>query len=654
MLTYHHHLSTLTPSELSALASFLTLPPRLICPTTGQPSELWLATQSRQLSSLPKPLRRPSNWLARLSIATNRALRLFPQPCAVLCSAHAALNPWLVRRVFLLLENEVTHHRLQRLHRAPVVGELVERLEGVRALWEKMDDDEEEEEGEEEQLGFQTRIASGCEACVVAVVGAQSGVLRDLRAVLVGRWHRRKQQQPVLLRMVEAWIGLLDREEAVEVERRSDKLAKAVKRVRRAAWKKRKGRKGGRGRGGRWSSSCLIPAGGGLAVGTTLLSTRREESCRVTMDTIDNTIDAYRRHDDDDDEQQEYPDNHEYEYDERMTQHLQDPSCQWYSTRSEASEQHPAFQEGLVELEASWEAESRLVESIAPSSLQVQSTHDHDGDHENEAVEDPSDDDPYDPSQWTDVTVHTGLVHQVPSFHCPPFVLSNNGSIVLAGSSVYSHTEAAIPHPSPVVETPRLGSRNYVRPRPPVPATSSYHSNQALSMLYAHTAAGPVAPAAYSPRSIHSYQLATSSRTRSSYRHHHDTSSTDSAKTTTNGSSSSATSLSPNDFQSALDKLSLSDDNPRNPSTFDGAIPEGTVHPDESISVVAAIQADEGYTRALKHRYNERPPGRLGFRSEDGIELGDDESVRVVPPAWQDVRETERRRQRESWKKERH
>ena len=81
------------------------------------------------------------------------------------------------------------------------------------------------------------RIASGCEACVLAAVGGDDAVLSDLRAALVGR---RKRNRPAaeLLALVEAWVGGSHRSE--ETYAASDELGAEILRCRREMQKARR------------------------------------------------------------------------------------------------------------------------------------------------------------------------------------------------------------------------------------------------------------------------------------------------------------------------------------------------------------------------------------------------------------------------------
>lgn len=249
MNNHPRHLSAIADDEITALASLLSLPLRLLDAQTGTPSDLWLAAQARRAASLPRTLRRPHDWLARLRITAGRQLQqagaraallspalqdLVPR-CAVLCPAHEEMNPWIVRRVFFLVSKEATvgtdslrkylarpgryHYFHERSERhgeeerqerrkkkkkgkldADATGEmraLVDRLAGVVALWTDpaaVDRMRLGAAGAGHQASARVfpRIRSSCEACIVSAVGADAQVLCDLRAGLLGRSHKRR------------------------------------------------------------------------------------------------------------------------------------------------------------------------------------------------------------------------------------------------------------------------------------------------------------------------------------------------------------------------------------------------------------------------------------------------------------------------------
>lgn len=156
----------------------------------------------------------------------------------MLCPAHRGLNSRLVRAVFGLLVEEVggkarplrrfarhpgRYHLKQGEGRPDEIRALVERLADVEGLWHGL-------------------VESGCEACILAIVGGDEDVLRDLWALVVGRTHRRRPQKapPVFGRLVAVWIENL--QDGEKVKREAEALGRTVKRVRWAVSKHRRER----------------------------------------------------------------------------------------------------------------------------------------------------------------------------------------------------------------------------------------------------------------------------------------------------------------------------------------------------------------------------------------------------------------------------
>lgn len=81
------------------------------------------------------------------------------------------------------------------------------------------------------------RIRSGCEACILAAVGGDEGILSDLRASLLGRKKKRCAVEE-LLPLVEAWIQGTTRGDEVFVE--SGVLGEEILRCRREMQKARR------------------------------------------------------------------------------------------------------------------------------------------------------------------------------------------------------------------------------------------------------------------------------------------------------------------------------------------------------------------------------------------------------------------------------
>ncbi|KAI0903653.1 hypothetical protein F4823DRAFT_261215 [Ustulina deusta] len=192
------------------------------------PSRRWLQRQEEKMKNLPKELLRPSS-LKRLAIKiVDRIDPNIVDPQAVLCKTHSALNPFLIRRLFIALAYEVTVHtdplrswRARSLD--PELSALVGRLDSIVALW-TVPQLFHEIYGLAPFDGHHVFVKSGCEACCLAAVGASGRALADLRAVLVDRTERRQGdsnpsgKEPRLYRVVEAWIDQL-RKHSGDVDR---------------------------------------------------------------------------------------------------------------------------------------------------------------------------------------------------------------------------------------------------------------------------------------------------------------------------------------------------------------------------------------------------------------------------------------------------
>ncbi|SPO01093.1 uncharacterized protein DNG_03840 [Cephalotrichum gorgonifer] len=212
MPTRTDYVLTLKDSHLDKLTGLLALPRKYF---GARPAPSWLDTQEIQTSSLPHRVLRPTRLVRRFAVKVSESLAspVLP-PAAVLCPAHKALHPWVIRGLFNLLAAEVTL-RCDRLksfrprgeeeeRRVTVVKDVLGMLHAVNALWL-------EEEHFEALFGKQVegpdgklcRIESGCEACILAAVGARGGLLTCLRANMLARVGRR---DPRLLRFVDSWI----------------------------------------------------------------------------------------------------------------------------------------------------------------------------------------------------------------------------------------------------------------------------------------------------------------------------------------------------------------------------------------------------------------------------------------------------------------
>ena len=86
------------------------------------------------------------------------------------------------------------------------------------------------------------RIASGCEACILASVGGNHVVLSDLRTSICGR-KKRGRSHGAVLEMVEAWIDWTGRGD--EIREESSKLGKEIAKCRREMQKARREKRRG-------------------------------------------------------------------------------------------------------------------------------------------------------------------------------------------------------------------------------------------------------------------------------------------------------------------------------------------------------------------------------------------------------------------------
>ena len=106
----------LTDREVELLTGILSRRPSF---GIGRPSKRWLEHQGRLVSSLPAEIKRPGNLLKRFVIKYGDSIdrSIFEYPPAVLCPTHYELHPRLMRRLFVVVLDEVTRHA-DRLRRA--------------------------------------------------------------------------------------------------------------------------------------------------------------------------------------------------------------------------------------------------------------------------------------------------------------------------------------------------------------------------------------------------------------------------------------------------------------------------------------------------------------------------------------------------------
>ncbi|XXH04958.1 hypothetical protein Hte_011382 [Hypoxylon texense] len=210
----------------------------------ARPSRRWFQRQEVKIKSFPNELLDTSNFLKRLIIKL--ADNINPDavdPRAVLCKVHSPLNPWLIRRLFLAVAYEVTVHSdtlrsWKGKKDVPGLSAFVGRIDAVAALW-TAPDLYRQCYGTPPFESHMVFVKSGCEACILAAVGANARVLADLRAILIDRIERRSPRrdgrpanEPRLIRYIESWIHYLQEERATKCLARSDNVLAELRNAR--------------------------------------------------------------------------------------------------------------------------------------------------------------------------------------------------------------------------------------------------------------------------------------------------------------------------------------------------------------------------------------------------------------------------------------
>ncbi|KAH7272921.1 hypothetical protein B0J15DRAFT_573761 [Fusarium solani] len=204
----------------------------------SNPSKAWLEDQTRGIGRLDKPLRRSNKLLARISSRLDR-FRARPK-AAQLCKAHHGLNPKLIRRHMLHIIAECTK-RIDRLRLwqrripfPPSIKAWLQRMDAVIGMWMGA-------EAFGAVFGYAQvascpkPVKSGCEACIMSVIGGRDQALLDLRASLFSRtggYGRKSRKEPRLLRLLESWIDHFGRDRADAIRRQSEMLADTLRAVR--------------------------------------------------------------------------------------------------------------------------------------------------------------------------------------------------------------------------------------------------------------------------------------------------------------------------------------------------------------------------------------------------------------------------------------
>ncbi|KAM0324325.1 hypothetical protein ACHAQA_008104 [Verticillium albo-atrum] len=209
-----HYIQDFPNRAIQRLTAILTLPPQhgLARPTSG-----WLARQQRAVDCLPESCLRPSSNVTKpLGLMKRGLMKLtekhslpFVPDAAVLCQSHKNLHPWRIRSIFLLMASEcgIRSDRIRRhagfdgIPPSQNVQDFVYRMTNVSGLWVASDDFE-------ARFGYRPdmfpQLNSGCEACMLSIVGARAQLLVDLRANMLARSKR--GYEPSFMRFVDAWI----------------------------------------------------------------------------------------------------------------------------------------------------------------------------------------------------------------------------------------------------------------------------------------------------------------------------------------------------------------------------------------------------------------------------------------------------------------
>ncbi|CZT40295.1 uncharacterized protein RSE6_00147 [Rhynchosporium secalis] len=211
----------LTPNEIEKLTQVLVLPPKT------EPHPIWLKDQANLIPILPPKLRRSQSILPRLAMSIP-----FGTQKAHLCAAHKQLNPYLVRRIFLQVSAECTT-RISRFVSNPYlpanIAIHVKALQTANSLWMSSDLYRVTFQCQPEEERFD-RIASDCEACILAAVGGNLQILQDLRTSMLGR-KKKSGKGLRLLPLVEGWIEWTGAGDRICEE--SDALARELRNCRR-------------------------------------------------------------------------------------------------------------------------------------------------------------------------------------------------------------------------------------------------------------------------------------------------------------------------------------------------------------------------------------------------------------------------------------
>jgi hypothetical protein len=221
----------LSPKKIEKLTQILSRSPNLgLCPS-------WLQDQATHVSKLPSALRKPFSILPSLSLSLR-----FGKQKACLCESHKALNPYLIRDIFLQLSAECTTHLARLVSNLDLSYNLavfLKRLQRINSLWMSPDLFRVMCDASPYDSRFE-RVEGGCEACILATVGGNFQILSDLRATMIGR-KKKRTASPGLLKLVEAWIHWTGRDD--EILKESDDLGREILACRSKMQKERRAKK---------------------------------------------------------------------------------------------------------------------------------------------------------------------------------------------------------------------------------------------------------------------------------------------------------------------------------------------------------------------------------------------------------------------------
>lgn len=238
MVKHYRRVGDVTPEDVRNITSLLVLTPDGV--SGGVPAKDWLQEQASAMRRLPEQLQRPKDVIGSLKVAIgkfakrelNYTFEHFIPECAVLCPTHKALNPWVIHKLFLILNSEPTrkldnYRKYKGPLKTPAVEAFELRLSGILSLYTAPDTFLKlvgKPDFPKEYMP--DRIASHCEACILAFVGASAQMLCDLRASLLARNH--KHSTPLLLAFVDEWIQGFDQQTTGELIDESNKLGKPL------------------------------------------------------------------------------------------------------------------------------------------------------------------------------------------------------------------------------------------------------------------------------------------------------------------------------------------------------------------------------------------------------------------------------------------